>query len=444
MTMLLTFQLHVVEGFRDAREELVVVAMESEQLAEEGPLEEEAPLEIDDVPGGRPAPGAESAQGDERTARIETGSDRRGSGATNTLAPQPAEPAEACDPATERERDVAVVTVRDVLDAGSPRLDISVHAVAGLPGVTALGVEGYESRDARQPHLSFGARVAGAPQGARWAMEVGISGEWPLAPTVHVEPKSDAVLELGGPWLRMDVGLRAHFGTRWRPTLHAGIGLQAHFRNVDAFRPDPLEPDRKFLDYSRQDMTFGGAFVFGMGFEHRRGDMLLGIDLQVRQGVPGEYRSVGMLLSWGYFWDKENDFMKPGLLCVLLLSGCSYFLGEANYRVYELSWTCLSPEGCERADQVPLFDRAESVIDSDRVDFLSTRDAGFFERAELIESDELPAGCSWMYSLTLFGHELEPSRFCRTSNGFELEVSIPNRDPTTYSLWLAAARHIGP
>lgn len=136
--------------------------------------------------------------------------------------------------------------------------------------------------------------------------------------------------------------------------------------------------------------------------------------------------------------------MKPVLLYTILLSGCSYFLGEANYRIYELSWTCLSSEGCERADQVPLFDRAESVIDSDRVDFLSTRDAGFFERAELIESDELPAGCSWMYNLTLFGHELEPSRFCRTSNGFELEVSIPNRDSATHSRWLVTGRHIGP
>jgi hypothetical protein len=136
--------------------------------------------------------------------------------------------------------------------------------------------------------------------------------------------------------------------------------------------------------------------------------------------------------------------MRPVLPYVLLLSGCSYFLGEANYRVYELSWTCLSPDECERADRVPLFDRAQSVIDSDRVDFWSTYDSAFYERADLVESDELPAGCFWMYALTLFGHELEPSRFCRTSKGFELEISIPNRDPTAHSQWLVEANHIGP
>ena len=62
--------------------------------------------------------------------------------------------------------------------------------------------------------------------------------------------------------------------------------------------------------------------------------------------------------------------------------------------------------------------------------------------------DELPAGCSWLYDLGLF--ELEPFRCCRTSRGlelkrprlcfmpggFELDLSIPNQDPTTYSMWL--------
>lgn len=136
--------------------------------------------------------------------------------------------------------------------------------------------------------------------------------------------------------------------------------------------------------------------------------------------------------------------MRLALLSILMLSSCSHIRGDANYRVYELSWTCLSPEGCERADQVPLFDRAQIILAYDIVDFESTYDDGFFESAELVESDELPADCFWMYSLTLFGYELEPGRYCRTSNGFELEIAIPNRNSTTQSLWLARARHIGP
>jgi hypothetical protein len=136
--------------------------------------------------------------------------------------------------------------------------------------------------------------------------------------------------------------------------------------------------------------------------------------------------------------------MRPVLLYVLLLSGCSYIRGEANYRIYELSWTCLSPEGCERADVVVPIDRAEIVNGSDRVLFMSSRDGGFREAARLVDMGDLPADCSWLYSLTLFAHELEPSRFCRTENGFELEVAIPNRDSTTHSQWLIEGEHIGP
>jgi hypothetical protein len=51
-------------------------------------------------------------------------------------------------------------------------------------------------------------------------------------------------------------------------------------------------------------------------------------------------------------------------------------------------------------------------------------------------------GCSWLYFLSLFGHELERSKFCRTPGGFELELSIPNEDPTTHSKWVVAGRDL--
>lgn len=136
--------------------------------------------------------------------------------------------------------------------------------------------------------------------------------------------------------------------------------------------------------------------------------------------------------------------MRPMLLCALLLSGCSYIRGEANYRIYELTWTCLSPEGCERADVVVPIDRVRIIDGSRRIAFMSSRDNGFYELATLVDMGDLPTDCSWLYSLTLFTHELEPSRFCRTEDGFELDITIPNRDSTANSEWLIEGEHIGP
>lgn len=136
--------------------------------------------------------------------------------------------------------------------------------------------------------------------------------------------------------------------------------------------------------------------------------------------------------------------MKPATLCILLLSACSDLTTEYNYRAYELTWSCLSPDGCERTEQVVLTDRVEIGNGSDVIEFRSTHDEYFVEFAQLLASEELPAECAWVYSLTLFAHELERSRFCRTSQGFELELSIPNRDPATRSDWRIEGREVDP
>jgi hypothetical protein len=133
--------------------------------------------------------------------------------------------------------------------------------------------------------------------------------------------------------------------------------------------------------------------------------------------------------------------MKPIMLCLLLLSAC---VAAANYRVYKLTWSCLSAEGCERAEQVELLDRARIIDGDDFVAFMSTRDGGFEIAAQLVPSDALPAECSWLYGLRLFATEAEPSRFCRSSGRFELELSIPNQDPSTASKWFVEAREIDP
>jgi hypothetical protein len=136
--------------------------------------------------------------------------------------------------------------------------------------------------------------------------------------------------------------------------------------------------------------------------------------------------------------------MKLAVLCLLVLSACSDLTVARNYRTYALTWTCVSPEACERTAQVTLIDRAEIINAGNFVDFSSTLDEFFQEDGQMVASDMLPAGCYWLHGLALFASELEPSRFCRTSGKLELELSIPNQDPATHSKWLVEGREIDP
>ena len=91
-----------------------------------------------------------------------------------------------------------------------------------------------------------------------------------------------------------------------------------------------------------------------------------------------------------------------------------------------------------------LIDRAEIINGGNFANFSSTHDEFFREDGQMVASDLLPAECSLLLGLALFATELEPSRLCRTSEKFELELSIPNRSPTTHSKWLVEAREIDP
>jgi hypothetical protein len=135
--------------------------------------------------------------------------------------------------------------------------------------------------------------------------------------------------------------------------------------------------------------------------------------------------------------------MKPAVLCLLLLSACELEAAR-NYRVYRLTWTCLSPEGCERTEQMALLDRAKNIHRSAFVWFESTRDFDFVSVGQLVPSDALPAECFWLYGFVLFGFEMEPSRFCRTAGRIEMNLSIPNQDPATNSTWLVEGRETDP
>jgi hypothetical protein len=128
---------------------------------------------------------------------------------------------------------------------------------------------------------------------------------------------------------------------------------------------------------------------------------------------------------------------KPVLLCLLLLPACSssYELGSSDY---QLAWRCLSPEGCEYAEEVSPIDRARKH----GFDFYfeSTQDESFTEEALVLSSDSLGEGCFWLDEVSLFGHELEPSLTCSNPAGFEIRLSIPNtEDPATNSEWFVSA-----
>lgn len=134
--------------------------------------------------------------------------------------------------------------------------------------------------------------------------------------------------------------------------------------------------------------------------------------------------------------------MRHGLLCLLLLPACSFLSpsDEPPVYEYELTWYCISPEGCEHADEAARIDRATGSYYE--FFFTSTQDASFHEEAARLLSDLLPAGCSWLYYLSFFGHDLERSVLCTNPGGFELDLSIPNEDATTYSQWVVSGRDV--
>ena len=132
--------------------------------------------------------------------------------------------------------------------------------------------------------------------------------------------------------------------------------------------------------------------------------------------------------------------MKPGILCLLLLSGCLSSDVPPIVGEYALTWTCLSPEGCERVEEVARIDRMERA--GTDYQLTSTLDETFAADAKRVASDLLPPHCAWLYFLSLFGHELERSEICFGPATLELQLAIPNEDPTTSSMWLVEGRDV--
>lgn len=135
--------------------------------------------------------------------------------------------------------------------------------------------------------------------------------------------------------------------------------------------------------------------------------------------------------------------MKRGMLCLSLLSACSFLAPSDDPIVVEfaLTWFCVSPEGCQRTTEAMRIDRM-TLTDFFYLDFTSTQDPTFGTKAQIIESDTLGSDCSWLYYLSLFGHDLERQKLCKAPGGFEIELSIPNADPATFSKWVVSARDV--
>jgi hypothetical protein len=134
--------------------------------------------------------------------------------------------------------------------------------------------------------------------------------------------------------------------------------------------------------------------------------------------------------------------MKPGVLCLLLLPACSFLSPSNDPETYEyaLTWFCVSPDGCEHEEELTWIDRVS--IDDFMFHFTSTQDETFSEDAMRVASDTLGVGCSWLYYLSVLGHDLERSKFCVAPGGFELELAIPNEDPATHSQWVVSGRDL--
>jgi hypothetical protein len=182
-----------------------------------------------------------------------------------------------------------------------------VHAVVGLAGVTGHEVPGYAPEKGRSSHRAFGLRVAIRPRDTWWAIEVGVGGERLAAPTLHVRELVEGVKreerEVSGLRLGMDLGIRARAGTRWMATAYGGLGLQAHLSKVQ----DTTIIDRVRMPLpSAEDLTYNAVLTLGLGTLRRIRGVMLGIDFQMRQGVPAEYRSVVVLLSAGFPLDQGD------------------------------------------------------------------------------------------------------------------------------------------
>jgi hypothetical protein len=179
----------------------------------------------------------------------------------------------------------------------SRRIKISMHFVGSM-GFVALDVAGFRPATARQVHTGLSVRLMVTRPDARWALEANLGGELPGGPISFFESDAQTPeLYLTGPWLRAEVGTRFLLGgTKWNPSLTAGLGVHAHLRRTSDMR-DGSGPS--------ETMPRGVVLVLGLGLQRRIGDLLLGVDFQLREGGPDGYHFVGLFWGVGGYLDLD-------------------------------------------------------------------------------------------------------------------------------------------
>ncbi len=283
-----TFRLRVVARARDASREFQVPPVEAPATPVEAPATEESTAEAPPEVSAEPVvPPEATAEPKAPLAVTSEAGAPAASAPTSTSSPAPAEPEPTAAPPAERA----------TLAAWPPRIDLSVHAVVRL-GVTALDLPGHEARTGLQLHNALGVRLAGAPRGGWWELELDVSGERLAGLLTYRQTAGSSELAVSGTWLRAMLGMKVQFGTIWIPSLYAGIGAQAHLRESKA-----LVGNR---DRDSSTMKRGGVLALGAGLQYRAGDILLGVEFRVWEGGPDGYRSIAALLTLGCFLDQGD------------------------------------------------------------------------------------------------------------------------------------------
>jgi hypothetical protein len=201
-------------------------------------------------------------------------------------APASIEPAEhTIEPITER-----------AVTSPHPRLfDLAVHVALAMPGFTALEIRGHAPETALQPHLGLGLRIAATRKDSRWGFEFSVNGEWPVGPMIYDTMNEGPKVDVSGPWLRAEGGMRLQLerAATWMATAYAGGGLQAHLRRN-------MSTNNNGVAQLITTMENGAVLALGVGLHYRTRNLVLGVDFQARGGGPDDYRCIEALWTFGY------------------------------------------------------------------------------------------------------------------------------------------------
>ncbi len=301
-TMYQRFRLRVTRRARDADRIFVVRAPEPQPPAEapapgSGEATPDAAAAARDpaAPDVADAPRTQVAPDVADAPRTQVAPDVADALRTTASTPGPAAPAPRADREPARAGPVTAAAASEQLEsvtaaaaseqmepvparaaASAPRFELAVHALVALPGFTSMELAGNAPGTTWRAHRGLGVRLTAGPAGGWWNLEADVSGTWLAGALTYEGPFAPNQLEVSGPLLRAELGVRVSSGARWRPSLYVGIGAQAHLRRTRT--PDDI------AGWQTTATMEDGA-------------------VQVRRGGPDDYRSMTALWTVGYRLD---------------------------------------------------------------------------------------------------------------------------------------------